>query len=143
MKIDIQKLIDDSKDKKYSKLSDAQLKSIENLINTSKDDRSKGGKKNINNLNEKNRKSNHWRKLGDLKIGIARDNETKRKIQKGSSHSWREISQFSRDGNWIKDWPNLVSIKNELGFNHTNICACCQNKPKYKTAYGFIWKYKK
>ena len=141
--IDIQKEIDSLLDKKFSKFSDAKLQSIENLINTPKKIRSKGGTNAVFNMNEKNKKSGHFKKLAESKIGKNRDTKTKLKLKESSKHSWRKVSQFTKDGKWIKDWPNFVSIKDELGFNHTNICACCQNKPKYKSAYGFIWKYKK
>jgi hypothetical protein len=114
-------------------VSSGQLKSIA----------AAGGKAVVKSLNEKNKKTGHWRKLGDSKIGISRDEETKKKIKEGTSHSWRTILQYTKDGKLIKKWKNLASIKEELGFNHTNICACCQNKPKYKSAYGFIWKYEK
>lgn len=102
-----------------------------------------GGKAVINELNKKNKKEGHWRKLGDSKIGVKRDDATKKKIKEGTSHSWRTILQYTKDGKLVKKWKNLASIKEELGFNHTNICACCQNRPKYKSAYGFIWKYEK
>ncbi len=130
-----------------NKLSHAQLMRIQNgklakesgqLLKAAVN----GGKSVVDKLNKKNKKTNHWRKLGDSKIGVARDEQTKKKIKEGTSHSWRPVLQFTKDGEFIKEWPNFASIRDELGFAHTNICACCQNRPKYKTAYGFIWKYK-
>ena len=123
-------------DKNFSKRTDKQLSQFEDFVKA-------GGYSVVDELNKQNKKSGHWRKLGDAKIGVARDEKTKMKIKEGTSHSWRTILQYSKDGKLIKKWKNLASIKEELGFNHTNICACCQNKPKYKTAYGFIWKYEK
>lgn len=104
--------------------------------------RKKAGQSTMNYINSIHKENNHWRKLGDSKIGKKRTQETKNKIQLGTSHSWRPVLQFSKNGEFVKEWPNFVSIKEELGFNHTNICACCQNRPKYKSAYGFVWKYK-
>jgi hypothetical protein len=129
-----------------SKLTHQQLMRIENGILAKESGQLRkaainGGKAVIDKLNKKNKKTNHWRKLGDTKIGVARDKETKKKIKEGTSHSWRTILQYTKDGKLVKKWKNLASIKEELGFNHTNICACCQNRPKYKSAYGFIWKY--
>jgi hypothetical protein len=140
---DIQKQLDELAQKKFSKFSDAKLISIDNLITTSKEIRSRGGHTAVVKMNNKNEKNGHFETLRKNKIGKPRDENTKKKLKEGSKHSWREVSQYTKDGKWIKDWPNFVSIKDELGFNHTNICACCQNKPKYKSAYGFIWKYKK
>lgn len=102
----------------------------------------KGGEAQIENLNIKNKKTGHWRKLGDSKIGIARSEETKSKIQKGTSHSWRTISQFSKDGKLIRDWDNFADIERQFGYLKQPIWAVCNNKPKCKSAYGFIWKYK-
>lgn len=101
-----------------------------------------GGKSVIKKLNEKNKKNNHFSKLADSKIGVPRDEETKKKIKEGSSHSWKPILQFTKDGKFVREWKNFTSIKEELGFHHTNICQVCRNNPKYKTAYGFVWKYK-
>lgn len=104
--------------------------------------RKSAGKSTMNYVNQLNKENKHWRKLGDSKIGVKRDENTIKKIKEGSSHRWRAILQFTKDGEFVKEWNNLISIKEVLGFHQTNICACCQNKPKYKTAYGFIWKYK-
>jgi hypothetical protein len=136
--------LEDFSDDKYSIYRLARIENGKNAALSGQfyEAMSKGGKAVVDKLNEKNKKSNHWRKLGDSKIGVARTEETKEKIQKASAHSWRTILQFTKDGEFIREWKNLASIKEELGFHHTNICACCQNKPKYKTSYGFIWKYK-
>jgi len=133
---------------KISELSHAQLMRIENGKLAKESGQlakaaSNGGKAIIDKLNKKNKKTGHWRKLGDRKIGVARDEETKKKIKEGTKDKWRPILQYTKDGKFVKEWPNFTSIKEKLGFNHTNICSCCQNKPKYKSAYGFIWKYKK
>lgn len=101
-----------------------------------------GGKAVVDKLNKKNKKTGHWRKLADSKIGVARDEETKKKIKEGTKHSWKPILQYTKDNKFVKEWPNLASIRDELGFAHTNICSCCKGNPRYKTAYGFIWKYK-
>lgn len=105
-----------------------------------------GGKAVINKLNKKNKKTGHWRKLGDSKIGVKRDKETKRKIKEGTSHSWRIIIQYTKDGKFIKEWENFTIIRDKLGFAHTNICNCCKHyeykKEGFKSSYGFVWKYK-
>ena len=103
---------------------------------------SKGGKVGVHKMNDKNKESGHWRNLGDSKIGISRSDETKSKIQKGTSHSWREVSQVSKDGVWIRDWDNFADIQRECDFNKAPIWKVCNNKKYCKTAYGFIWKYK-
>lgn len=107
-----------------------------------------GGLAVIDELNKKNKLNDHWRKLGNSKIGVTRDEETKKKIKQGSSHSWRAISQFGKDGNWIRDWDNFTDIEEVLSKELNRpvlkqpIWMVCNNKPRCKTAYGFIWKYK-
>lgn len=107
-----------------------------------------GGKAVINKLNEKNKKTGHWRKLGDSKIGVPRDEETKKKIKEGTAHSWKPILQFSKDGKFLKEWKNFTEIEEKLSkslkkkINKQPIWSVCNNKPKCKTAYGFVWKYK-
>jgi len=105
-----------------------------------------GGKAVVDSLNKKNKKTGHWRKLGDSKIGVDRDEETKKKIKEGTSHSWRIIIQYTKDGKFIKEWKNFAVIRDELGFAHTNICNCCKHyeykKEGFKSSYGFVWKYK-
>lgn len=103
---------------------------------------SKAGKSKIDNLLKWCNENNHFRKLGDSKIGVRRTEETIRKIQQGTSHSWRPILQFSKDGNFIKEWENFTSIEKELKIKKQPIWSVCNNKPRHKTAYGFIWKYK-
>jgi hypothetical protein len=107
-----------------------------------------GGKAVIESLNEKNKETGHWRKLGDSKIGVKRDDETKQKIKESSKHSWRPILQYTKDGKLIKEWKNFTEIEEVLS-NELNkkiikqpIWSVCNNKPRCKTAYGFIWKYK-
>jgi len=109
---------------------------------------SKGGKSVVNKMNDINRKSGHFEKLRNNKIGKKRDEETKQKIQLGTSHSWRAILQFDKNGNFIKEWQNFGDIERGLSIELNRkivkqpIWAVCNQKPKHKSAYGFIWKYK-
>lgn len=41
----------------------------------------------------------------------------------------------------IKLWKSANEIERELNYSHVSICNCCNGK--YKTAYGYKWKYKK
>ena len=49
------------------------------------------------------------------------------------------ILQFSKNGEFIKEWPSIKEAGRQLGIN--GICACL--KGKCKSAGGFVWKYKK
>lgn len=103
---------------------------------------SAGGKAGVIIMNQKNKINGHFEKLTKNKIGKKRSIDTVNKIKEGSKHSWKSVLQFTKDGEFIKEWPNFTAIRDELGYAHTNICACCKNNPKHKTSYGFIWKYK-
>ena len=48
--------------------------------------------------------------------------------------------QFSKDGEFIKEWQSSKEAERKLGISHSSICQCC--KGKLKTAGGFIWTYK-
>jgi hypothetical protein len=52
----------------------------------------------------------------------------------------KPFRQFSLNGKFLKEWPSLPNIKNELGLDFRNIQKCLAGNAK--TAYGFIWKYK-
>lgn len=49
----------------------------------------------------------------------------------------KEVSQFSKQNIFIKNFESIVLAKKETGAGH--IVECCKNK--LKTSGGFIWKY--
>jgi hypothetical protein len=52
----------------------------------------------------------------------------------------RQVIQYDLNMNFIKEWDSIVSVSKELGIGGNSITTCC--KGKYKSAGGFIWKYK-
>lgn len=54
----------------------------------------------------------------------------------------RPVEQYSLSGNFIKEYPSVAEAGRALGKSHQNITSCCNNKPHYSTAYGYIWRYK-
>ena len=50
------------------------------------------------------------------------------------------ILQFTKSGEFIKEWPSAKEADHQLGIRHSSICWCC--KGKSKQAGGYIWKYK-
>ena len=50
------------------------------------------------------------------------------------------ILQYSKSGEFIKEWPSSREVERVLGIDNSNITKCC--KGRYKSAGGFIWKYK-
>jgi hypothetical protein len=51
-----------------------------------------------------------------------------------------QISQYTLDGKWIRNWGSAKQVQRELGFSQGNISKCVKGHPKYKTSYGFIWQ---
>lgn len=52
------------------------------------------------------------------------------------------IMQFSKDGEFIKEWESINLASKELKINRSNIIRVCKNDTNRKIAGGFIWKYK-
>jgi hypothetical protein len=60
----------------------------------------------------------------------------------------KPISQFTNDGQWIRDWESIAQVHREKGFDMSAISNCINSKTKtqygsIRTSYGFIWKHKK
>lgn len=56
---------------------------------------------------------------------------------KASNSRKKPILQFSLDGELIREWPSATDVGREV---RSNIGYCIRGR--YKTAYGYIWKYK-
>ena len=52
----------------------------------------------------------------------------------------RKILQYSKSGEFVREWTGALEVERELNINHSNIAACCKCKRNF--AGGFIWKYK-
>jgi hypothetical protein len=52
-----------------------------------------------------------------------------------------KITQLDLNGNLIKEWDSMNDAK-RAGYHAPTISRCCNNKPKFKTHKGFIWKFK-
>ena len=51
----------------------------------------------------------------------------------------KPVLQLSLDGELIREYPSIKEAERN-GFNHCNICQCCNGKQK--THKGFRWEYK-
>lgn len=52
----------------------------------------------------------------------------------------KQIVQYDRSGNFIREWESIQQASNELNINRSDIGSVCNGR--YKTAGGFIWKLK-
>lgn len=52
----------------------------------------------------------------------------------------KPVLQFSKTGEFIREWPSAMEVERVLGFQHSHIVNCCNGKRK--THQGYIWRYK-
>ena len=51
----------------------------------------------------------------------------------------KKILQFTKSGEFIREWPSAYEAERELGIAQSSICRCCNEK--LKSAGGYVWKY--
>lgn len=52
----------------------------------------------------------------------------------------KPVSQYSKEGIFIKEWGSICDVSRDLGIPTGNISKCCMGNRNY--AGGFKWKYK-
>lgn len=52
----------------------------------------------------------------------------------------KPVLQYDLLGNFIREWPSMIKVEEELGIYNSSISQCCLGN--LKSAGGFIWKYK-
>jgi len=72
-----------------------------------------------------------------LKIGSRVYEELKEKYCNELSKS---TLQYSKEGEFIKEWKNRIEVENVLNISNSNISKCCKNKNKL--VGGFQWRNK-
>ena len=75
-----------------------------------------------------------------LKYGVTEE-EIRARANKviGKSKS-RPVVQFTKTGEFVKEWPSATEAANTLGINRRNITANCGGQRK--SCEGYIWRYK-
>ncbi len=53
----------------------------------------------------------------------------------------KPVNQYTKTGVLIKEWPSVIDASKKLDIPDSNISRNCNNKG-YKSAGGFVWKYK-
>ena len=62
--------------------------------------------------------------------------EHKKAIAEAQSN---KVLQFTKSGEFIREWPSIREASRQLKINCGNICSCCNGK--LKSSGGFIWRY--
>lgn len=79
--------------------------------------------------------------ISEKLIGSKRSEETKEKVRRSIiQKQGRAVLQFSKNGEFIREWEAGAVAARELGLDKANLNACC--KGKKKSCGGYIWKYK-
>ena len=91
----------------------------------------------------------HKRALSDALKGVPLSEDHKKAISDGlKGHSVSEehraklskkILQFTKSGEFIREWPSVREAERELGIARSSICSCCNGK--LKSAGCYVWKY--
>lgn len=61
-------------------------------------------------------------------------------LKNNTLSKYKPVLQFTKNGEFVKEWLGASYIRDELGYNQGNITAVCNKKRK--AAHGYIWKYK-
>lgn len=51
------------------------------------------------------------------------------------------IYQYTKNGEFVKEWTSAMDVERQTGLYRANIGRCCRGEAK--SAYGFIWKYER
>ena len=54
----------------------------------------------------------------------------------------KPVLQYDLLGNFIREWPSASKVEEETGIWQTSISACCLGRYGFKTAGGYLWKFK-
>ena len=81
------------------------------------------------------------KKLSNAHKGKTMSEEQKKKIIESNTNGKlsKPVLQFSLSGEFIREWPSTAECGRN-GFDSSFVSSCCRGK--YKSAYGYIWRYK-
>ena len=82
----------------------------------------------------------HKKAMSDALRGIPLSEEHKKAISDAMKGvNAKKVLQFTKSGEFIREWPSAYEAERELGIAQPNICSCCNGK--LKSAGGYVWKY--
>lgn len=54
----------------------------------------------------------------------------------------KTVLQYTMDGKFVAEYESTVDACKKTGINHSNISRCCNGIKHYKSAGGYLWRYK-
>ena len=70
---------------------------------------------------------------------VAENNNHGTRLVRIAKAQSKPVGQYTRDGVLVKVWQSTHEVQRQLGFNQGNITRVANGR--YKTAYGYVWKY--
>ena len=61
-------------------------------------------------------------------------------IQRISEKKSKPVLQYTKSGEFVKEWKSMNDVQRNLGYSKGNISSCCTGR--LKSAYNFIWRFK-
>ena len=80
--------------------------------------------------------------ISNFAWGDNRENQNEENCRRRKSELKKKpILQYTKDGEFVKEWNSMCEAARELSINQSSISQCANGKKK--SAGGYIWKYKK
>jgi group I intron endonuclease len=96
------------------------------------------GSKNVN----FGKKVSEERKIKCQKTRKDNYSETVESYRKMHSKRMKPVIQYDLSGIIIAEFGSINEVTRKTGYNESYISSCCNKRPKYDKAYGFIWRFK-
>ncbi len=80
-----------------------------------------------------------WGDIG-RKVWTGRKHTEETKLKMSNSASQKPIMQFTRDGEFVREWHSSTLAGEKLKIQHSDISSTCNGN--LKTAGNFIWRFK-
>jgi group I intron endonuclease len=130
------KISDSNKGKTHSKETKLKL----SLINKGKFRNKESVKKQIDSRRKNNKPWHTEETKKNMSIASKGKKKSKEHVENMKLSRYKTVFQYDLHGNFIKEWLGASQIRDELGYNQSNITSVCNGLRK--THKGFIWKYK-
>lgn len=73
---------------------------------------------------------------------IAYNNSYGNRLNKISKSLQKPIIQLTKEGVFVAEYESGVEAESKTGINRKNISNCCLGRIGFKTAGGYVWKFK-
>lgn len=70
------------------------------------------------------------------------NNEHSGGILKAHEANKKPVIQLTKNGDFVTEYESVMDAARKTGIDCSQISGCCKNKKYYKSAGGYIWKFK-